>query len=246
MLRPIFGDRTNTGEPTRSFDKNAQTKQDFQGIITQHSLKLNVIHNNAQAQREQPGETRTPSVQPELELEKRPSSPEITPENQFSHEISKEIECLQDVLCQIDLNEIPSVTQAEYTQPYATAVTEPFSIAEEQIPESSKDKDAESPTTVEDMTSCIEAVIADLRALGIPIAPASSLTLGKELGRGAFGTVRLGTLDLSGAGPPVPVAIKTLLAAGGADFRERLDAYAVLLRLRAWRFVENNRLLLTK
>ena len=30
------------------------------------------------------------------------------------------------------------------------------------------------------------------------------------------------------------------------SFRERLDAYAVLLRLRAWRFVENNRLLLTK
>ena len=30
------------------------------------------------------------------------------------------------------------------------------------------------------------------------------------------------------------------------SLRERVDAYAVLMRLRAWRFVENNRLLLTK
>ncbi|RBP04168.1 glycosyl transferase family 2 [Roseiarcus fermentans] len=45
---------------------------------------------------------------------------------------------------------------------------------------------------------------------------------------------------------PVSGLVEVAASAKLRSFRERLDAYGVLVRLRAWRFVENNRLLLTR
>ena len=78
------------------------------------------------------------------------------------------------------------------------------------------------PTTVAEMTACVEEVFKDLAEQGVTIVNAQACLLGRELGKGAFGTVRLGTCALSNIS--TAVAVKTIIACG-EEFREKLESF---------------------
>lgn len=60
------------------------------------------------------------------------------------------------------------------------------------------------------------------------VFPTKKIQFGKQIGKGAFGTVRLGVCVLDGS--LVPVAVKTIVAFG-ANFKERLECFETEARV---------------
>ena len=213
MQRCILSNRTNTVDQTWLQNKSNLTKC----IDIAHGTEPVLVHIQHQI-------TSSGNVPESINVSTQKTSYDEL-EKYTTAEIQNEVDHLQLALSDIALSaeEEPIATDSQQDSSVvdASAVIPCNEEEEEQV---EAEEDPACPATLEEMVASVERTVDELRALGIPVAPSSALALGKELGRGAFGTVRLGTLDLAGSGLPTPVAVKTVIAAA-ADFHERLRAF---------------------
>jgi len=79
-----------------------------------------------------------------------------------------------------------------------------------------------APRTLADARNRVEDMMQELESAGLTLIRSSSMRLGKTLGEGAFGTVKLATVTIDGR--VEECAVKTIIAKGKA-FNERLEAF---------------------